>query len=93
MARVPRYPYRVIVAKRIGDALQLEQYNEENLIGAMVRRTAELTKARVTRVEICMVLDESTPAHAADESTRYARSDRRALPRPGVNGASVNGGT
>jgi len=88
MARVPNTPYRVLVTKRNGDKLNVETYNEENLVGAMTRRDGELRKERVTRVEVCMVLDESTPNHALDESTRYLRNG--GTPRPAAPGGTLH---
>ena len=41
----------------------MEHHNYETLRGAMSYRDALLTRPRTTRVEVLMVLDESTPTH------------------------------
>jgi len=63
MARVPRYPYRVIVTIRNGSALHTESHNYTTLPGAFAFRDIALHKHNTRHVEICMVLDESTPGH------------------------------
>jgi len=63
MARVPKYPYRVLVSKRLGANLTLESHNYETLPGAWAYRNIALNQQRTSRVEIVAVLDESTPAH------------------------------
>lgn len=63
MAQVPKYPFRVITTKHLGDRLTTEQKNYETLPAAMSWRDIVLGKARVKKVEIVMVIDESTPSH------------------------------
>lgn len=65
MARVPAYPYRVIVYRKpIGaNAPQIENHNYTDLPGAMTYRGIALSKHTTKRVETVMVLDESTPDH------------------------------
>ena len=41
----------------------MEHHNYETLRGAMSYRDVLLTRPRTTRVEVLMVLDESTPTH------------------------------
>ena len=63
MALVPKCPFRVNLYSRLGDHLRMEHHNYETLRGAMSYRDALLTRPRTTRVEVLMVLDESTPTH------------------------------
>jgi len=63
MALVPKCPFRVNLYSRLGDHLRIEHHNYETLRGAMSYRDALLTRPRTTRVEVLMVLDESTPTH------------------------------
>ena len=63
MALVPKCPFRVNLYSRLGDHLRMEHHNYETLPGAMSYRDALLTRPRTTRVEVLMVLDESTPTH------------------------------
>jgi len=63
MALVPKCPFRVNLYSRLGDHLRMEQHKHETLRGAMSYRDALLTRPRTTRVEVLMVLDESTPTH------------------------------
>lgn len=66
MARVPLYAYRVIVSKRLGDKLTIESHNYETLPGAWAYRDIALSQSRTTKVEIVVVLDESTPTHRTE---------------------------
>lgn len=65
MARVPALPYRVIVTRNpVGDRMpQIENHNYPDLPGAMTYRDIALRKMTTRKVEVVMVLDESTPAH------------------------------
>ena len=63
MALVPKCPFSVNLYSRLGDHLRIEHHNYETLRGAMSYRDALLTRPRTTRVEVLMVLDESTPTH------------------------------
>lgn len=66
MARVPAYPYRVIVTKRpagLGGNLQFETHNYASLPGAWAYRDIALRRPNTRKVEVLMVLDESTPDH------------------------------
>lgn len=64
MARIPKYPYRVVTHYKLGDRLHHDQHNYENLAGAIAYREIALRKQRTVKVEVLMVLDESTPAHS-----------------------------
>lgn len=77
MARIPNFPFRVIVTQRLGATQQQTSYNEENIVGAMARRDMELRRDRTKRVQIVLIIDESTPDHHLDESTRYQRNANR----------------
>jgi hypothetical protein len=65
MARIPSYPYRVVVTKKPvgGQQPALEQHNYESLPGAWAYRDTALRRPNTRKVEILMVLDESTPDH------------------------------
>jgi hypothetical protein len=65
MARVPSYPFRCIVTKKpVGAAMpHTENHNYESLPGAWAYRDIALRRPNTKRVEIVMVLDESTPSH------------------------------
>lgn len=65
MARIPTYAYRVIVQRKpVGaNPPQIETHNYTDLPGAMAYRAIALSKHTTRRVEVCLVLDESTPDH------------------------------
>lgn len=64
MSRIPTYPFRVVVTKVVGANQQLiENHNYTNLAGAIAYRDIALRKRMTKRVEVMMVLDESTPGH------------------------------
>lgn len=64
MARVPSLPYRTIVTKKAVNGIpQFEQHNYESLPGAWAYRDTALRRPNTKKVEIVMVLDESTPGH------------------------------
>lgn len=63
MSRVPSYPFRVIVAVKLGESLRTETHNYQNLASALAYRTIALGKRLTKRVEVVMVIDESTPGH------------------------------
>lgn len=65
MARIPKYPYRVVTTIRMGEQLRSECHNYETLIAAMSYRDIALHKQFTRKVEILCVLDESTPSHPA----------------------------
>jgi hypothetical protein len=73
MARVPKYPYRVLVSKRLGANLTLESHNYETLPGAWAYRNIALGQNRTARVEIVAVLDESTPSHRDEGIIHHQR--------------------
>lgn len=67
MARVPAYPYRTITTVMNGPSgtqQRVEQHNYTNLPGAWAARDIALRKRNTKKVEVVMVLDESTPGHA-----------------------------
>jgi hypothetical protein len=65
MARIPAYPYRVIVTRTNGGGLQhIEQHNYANLPGAWAYRDTALRKQNTRKVEIVLVIDEASPGHA-----------------------------
>ena len=78
MARVPKYAYRVIVSKRLGENLTSESHNYETLPGAFAYREIALGQQRTTRVEVLAVLDESTPTHRNEGVT--TANHRRPIP-------------
>lgn len=66
MSRIPPgFPFRTVVTKKPnGDRQpQIEQHNYTNLAGAMAYRDIALRRPNTRKVEIIMVLDESTPNH------------------------------
>lgn len=65
MARVPSHPFRVIVHKSNGNGGMhptLEQHNYTSLPGAIAYRDIALGRTNTRKVEVVMVLDESTPS-------------------------------
>jgi hypothetical protein len=64
VARVPKYPFRVVMHYKLGDRLVREQHNYENLAGAIAFREIALRKPRTVKIEVMVVLDESTPSHS-----------------------------
>lgn len=65
MPRVPT-PFRVVVTTRVGsDGSRqiIESHNYASLAGAITYRDIALKKRNTRRVEVLMVLDESTPSH------------------------------
>jgi hypothetical protein len=71
MSRLPTFPYRCVVFKKpMSGSHQMpppENHNYQNLAGAIAYRAIALRRPSTKRVEIIMVLDESTPASAAEE--------------------------
>jgi len=63
MAMIPKYAYRVIVSKKLGESLNLETHNFETLPGAFGYREIALGQQRTCKVEVVAVLDVSTPSH------------------------------
>lgn len=64
MARIPTYAYRVVVTRRAaGDTQQIETHNYTSLPGAWAYRDTALRRMGTRKVEVMMVLDESTPTH------------------------------
>src|SRR5262252_7679297 len=80
MARVPKYCYRVLTTKRLGTQQTLESHNFETLPGAIAFREIALGKERTVRVEVVMVLDESTPSHRTEGIIE--RSNHETASRP-----------
>lgn len=71
MSRVPSYPYRVLVTRDLaGGKQQTEQHNYSNLAGAIAYRDIQLGKKSTRKVEVVMVIDESTPSHRGDDAHR-----------------------
>lgn len=66
MARIPALPYRVVVTRKpVGaNQQQMENHNYPDLPSAMCYRDIALRKHTTRKVEVVMVLDESTPAHS-----------------------------
>lgn len=65
MSRIPSYPFRVIVIKKsVGNAPpQTETHNYAGLAGAITYRDTALRRPNTKRVEIHVVIDESTPSY------------------------------
>lgn len=70
MARIPKYPFRVLVTMLAGGRgengplLRQEWHNYETLPGAYGYREIALRKRATKKVEIVLVIDESTPSHS-----------------------------
>lgn len=90
MARVPDLPYRVVVWVEVGKGtpLRQENHNYSTLPGAMEYRTIALGKPLTRKVEVMMVLDESTKAHQHDTTTGKDRDTIRAFRTENSNGAA-----
>jgi hypothetical protein len=73
MARVPKYAYRVVVSKRLGQNISRESHNYETLPGAWAYRDIALGQQLTTKVEVLAVLDESTPSHRDEGITNHRR--------------------
>ena len=75
MARVPSLPFRVIVSKRTGigtaAGLSFETHDYPDLPGAWSYRDTALRRPNTRKVEIVMVLDESTPDHRDGEAIKH----------------------
>lgn len=65
MARIPALAYRVLVSKHpVGAALPaIEQHSYDSLPGAWAYRDIALRRRNTRKVEVVLVLDESTPTH------------------------------
>lgn len=66
MSRIPSYAYRVAVIKKpvgLVNSQQVENHNYTNLAGAIAYRDIALRRSNTKRVEVLMVLDESSPGH------------------------------
>lgn len=72
MARIPSLPFRVIVYTRAanGQPTRAEQHNYETLPGANAYRDIALRRSNTRKVETCLVIDESTPAHSVEPERR-----------------------
>lgn len=66
MSRIPSFPYRCVVYRKPlagGSARPVpENHNYTNLAGAIAYREIALRKGSTHKVEIIMVMDESTPS-------------------------------
>lgn len=63
MSRVPRYPFRVLVTRTpIEGKQQTESHNYTSLAGAIAYRDTALRKPHTKKVDVCMVIDETTPS-------------------------------
>lgn len=78
MSRIPNFPFRCIVTKKaVGTAQpQQENHNYTNFAGAVAYREIALRKQNTKKVEIVMVMDETTPAHHVEEKAKWA-TDRK----------------
>jgi hypothetical protein len=63
MARVPKYAFRVVLMAVAAEGTRQENHNFETLVAAMTARDMYLRQRRTKKVELWMVLDESTPSH------------------------------
>jgi hypothetical protein len=63
MSRIGKYPYRVIIFSALGNELKMETHNYENFAAACSFREIALRRPRTKKVEVVIVLDESTPSH------------------------------
>lgn len=71
MSRVPSCPFRCIVTRQIANGEQkTEQHNHATLVEAWADREVRLQKTSTKKVEVVMVIDESTPAHRGTEPSR-----------------------
>jgi hypothetical protein len=68
MSRVPSLPFRTVVFKSPMRGSQNhpppENHNYANLAGAIAYRDIALRRPNTRRVEVVMILDESTPSHS-----------------------------
>jgi hypothetical protein len=67
MARVPALPYRVTVTVKVGTGIRIENHNSPDLPGAWAARDIALRKPHTKKVEVTIILDESTPDHRDGE--------------------------
>jgi hypothetical protein len=63
MSRMPALPYRVMVTVRVGTGLRVENHNYPDLAGAWAYRDIALRKQHTKKVEVSLIIDESTPSH------------------------------
>lgn len=67
MSRIPNFPFRCIVYKKPMAGSQhvppAENHNYANLAGAIAYRAIALRRPQTKRVEVIMVMDESSPGH------------------------------
>lgn len=62
-SRVPALPYRVVVTVRVGTGIRVENHNYPDLPGAWAYRDTALRKPQTKKVELSLIIDESTPTH------------------------------
>ena len=66
MSRIPSFPFRVMVTKKPmhGSTVlpPIENHNYESLAGAISYRDTALCRPNTRKVEVVMVLDETTPS-------------------------------
>jgi hypothetical protein len=80
MAMIPKYAYRVIVSKKLGESLTLESHNYETLPGAWAFREIALGQQRTCKVEVVAVLDVSTPSHRDEGVVNHRRPRHEIAP-------------
>lgn len=67
MSRIPSYPFRCVVYRKPivgGSYPPAENHNYANLAGAIAYREIALRKGTTRKVEIVVIMDESSPAHS-----------------------------
>jgi len=71
MSRIPNFPFRVVITKKpMTGSTQLppvENHNYESLAGAIAYRDTALRRPNTRKIEVVMVLDETTPTNHRDE--------------------------
>lgn len=56
---IPKYPFQVHVQYKVGEKRHIETRNYETLIAASVAAIIFRKKPAVTRVQVCMIVDET----------------------------------
>ena len=78
MSRIPSYAFRVMVYRRTAGDPYVEHHNHKELAGAIAGRDIALRKRNTIKVEVMMVIDETTPDRHAQHQQEVA--DRLAQP-------------
>jgi hypothetical protein len=77
MSRVPTDPYIVRVTYRVGEKLAQKNYNASCFSGAQQRKLMALSEPQTLKVEVLLIIDETTRKSEGQVVVDHPRSIRR----------------